>query len=516
MVSHSNYPPFSIEHSSGFKQFNEELLENIEKRKTWKFVNLDQITLNTYPGPLRRMVDNANRAGTREGKIQKRILNYWGLGPSTLFQNSTRNLLKEVYKVVTKYPVYKDARARINNLVIERLTDKNSKPTPQKVFTRTGDWTKVASNEVSEDPIPYEVLLKLNIHLGPYNVLESGPPPPRPPPPIIDPLNKTTSPEIPPLNLNTGDNNPDPKESGEPEMDSSSTDVGGNGNDPPLPPPPPIITGPSDKTTISKILSLNPKTADNDPGQKKLTQPQIESGFTDLGRIDGVVDKPEVQGRQIPYFLYHVNTNISVINTDTQIISSSSQDTPQNRGNLAVTKRKIGDQGEGPEEDYNSVKEKKKGEETYKDDNLLEESTTNTDKVEDENPTGRYKRTCQCPKVIPTSILKDLEKEGIITMIEALSTWGTIWKKLGWEFCSQHLSMFADHLKLVDISKGERLERLNEMWKNRDPQALHRLVIKNVEWFEAADKVWIFGDTPGVNVDPTNIRRSTRKRQRKD
>lgn len=63
-------------------------------------------------------------------------------------------------------------------MIIERLTDKNSKPTPKKVFTRSTDWVKVASeNLLAAEPIPYETLLKLNIRLGSHDVLEYGPPP---------------------------------------------------------------------------------------------------------------------------------------------------------------------------------------------------------------------------------------------------------------------------------------------------------------------------------------------------
>ena len=46
-------------------------------------------------------------------------------------------------------------------------------------------------------------------------------------------------------------------------------------------------------------------------------QPEIESGFIDPGGKNGEIGKPEVQGKQIPYFIYHTNTNVSVINVDT-------------------------------------------------------------------------------------------------------------------------------------------------------------------------------------------------------
>lgn len=48
-------------------------------------------------------------------------------------------------------------------------------------------------------------------------------------------------------------------------------------------------------------------------------QPEIGSGFIDSGGKNGEIDKPEVQGKQIPYFIYYINTNVGVINIDTQI-----------------------------------------------------------------------------------------------------------------------------------------------------------------------------------------------------
>lgn len=45
-------------------------------------------------------------------------------------------------------------------------------------------------------------------------------------------------------------------------------------------------------------------------------KPKLESGFIDPGGKNGEIGKPEVQGEQIPYFIYHINTNVSVINID--------------------------------------------------------------------------------------------------------------------------------------------------------------------------------------------------------
>lgn len=94
-----------------------------------------------------------------------------------------------------KYPAYENARNRVNSLIIHRLMDKNSKPTPQKVLTRPGDWTKVGSgNVLASDPIPYEILINLNIRLGLLNVLETGTPPPLPPISSPNFSSNTTSP----------------------------------------------------------------------------------------------------------------------------------------------------------------------------------------------------------------------------------------------------------------------------------------------------------------------------------
>lgn len=93
------------------------------------------------------------------------------------------------------YPVYQDARNQINFLIINRLMDKNSKPTPQKVFTRPGDWKNVArEKKLVPETISYEILFNLNIRLGPYNVLETGPPPlPLPSPNTTTNTNPPTS-----------------------------------------------------------------------------------------------------------------------------------------------------------------------------------------------------------------------------------------------------------------------------------------------------------------------------------
>ncbi len=79
-------------------------------------------------------------------------------------------------------------------------------------------------------------------------------------------------------------------------------------------------------------------------------------------------------------------------------------------------------------------------------------------------------------------------------MVEAIYTWGLMWQRLGWNFCPQHLSKIADHLNLAQVTEVERLDRVKAIWENRDPQALYRLVMKNVDWFESTEKVWLYGD----------------------
>lgn len=157
-----------------FVQFDSKLLKHIEEQKAWQFIDLDKNTLKVHLGPLKKAVKSAERGAAREMNNRMKIWGSWGPEVSTLFETSTRNEVKEIAKVVEKYPTHKDARDRINNLIIMRLSDKNIKPTPQKVFTRTGDWIQVGEVEFSADPIPYKVLEQLNIRLGPHDVLEFG------------------------------------------------------------------------------------------------------------------------------------------------------------------------------------------------------------------------------------------------------------------------------------------------------------------------------------------------------
>ena len=58
-----------------------------------------------------------------------------------------------------KYLVYQDIRNRINNLIIERLKNNNSKPPLKKVFTQNRDWTKLATrNNILVEQIPNKTL----------------------------------------------------------------------------------------------------------------------------------------------------------------------------------------------------------------------------------------------------------------------------------------------------------------------------------------------------------------------
>ena len=113
----------------------------------------------------------------------------------------------------------------------------------------------------------------------------------------------------------------------------------------------------------------------------------------------------------------------------------------------------------------------------------------------------KYKRTCECDKRILNWILEDMEVKSTITMAEALSTWGTFWLFLGWKFCPKHLSYFADHMCLVEINEVERLKRLKAIWHHRDPHSLTRFVMKHLEWFESKEKLWLYGDKQGLDMD---------------
>ena len=87
---------------------------------------MDQNTLMIHLGPLQTVVKSGQREADREINNREEILSSWRPEISTLFETSTRHELGQVVKVVKKYPVYKDALDRINNLIIERLTDNNS------------------------------------------------------------------------------------------------------------------------------------------------------------------------------------------------------------------------------------------------------------------------------------------------------------------------------------------------------------------------------------------------------
>lgn len=96
-------------------------------------------------------------------------------------------------------------------------------------------------------------------------------------------------------------------------------------------------------------------------------------------------------------------------------------------------------------------------------DDLVEEKGKNGEKEERTGDTSTTpRRTCKKrDKRIPNWILKDMEFTGkIITMYEGISVWGNLWLFLGWKFCPYHLSLFADHMRLVEVSEVERLNRL--------------------------------------------------------
>lgn len=42
------------------------------------------------------------------------------------------------------------------------------------------------------------------------------------------------------------------------------------------------------------------------------------------------------------------------------------------------------------------------------------------------------------------------------------------------------------------------------MFENRVPQALAQLILKNLDWFESEEKLWLYGDEFGL---PVNFKR---------
>ena len=117
----------------------------------------------------------------------------------------------------------------------------------------------------------------------------------------------------------------------------------------------------------------------------------------------------------------------------------------------------------------------------------------------------KYTRTCQCEKRISNWILEDLEKEGVITMVEAMSTWGTISFFFGWKFCPKHINDFADHMCLIRTSEAERKRRLKAVYDNRDPHSLTRFVRKHLDWFEPEGELWLYGDKKGLDIDSVQL-----------
>ena len=159
-----------------------------------------------------------------------------------------------------------------------------------------------------------------------------------------------------------------------------------------------------------------------------------------------------------------------------------------------------GDKGKG-DDNAQDEGEKDEGEENEGD---SDENREGKDESGLEKP-QKYKRTCECDKRILNWILEDMEVKSTITMAEALSTWGTFWLFLGWKFCPKHLSHFADHMCLVEIGEVERLKRLKAIWHHRDPQALTRFVMKHLEWFESKEKLWLYGDKQGLDMDMVRL-----------
>ena len=91
-------------------------------------------------------------------------------------------------------------------------------------------------------------------------------------------------------------------------------------------------------------------------------------------------------------------------------------------------------------------------------------------------------------------ILEGLEKKDVITMVEALTTWGTISFFLDWNFCPKHINDFADHMYLVERSEAEKKRRSKAIYASRDPHSLTRFVKKHLDRFEPEEKLWLYGD----------------------
>lgn len=127
--------------------------------------------------------------------------------------------------------------------------------------------------------------------------------------------------------------------------------------------------------------------------------------------------------------------------------------------------------------------------------NSVREKVDREQKVgEEAEPNSRRQHWQKCDKRIPEYILKDMEYEYYISIFEEIYIWGNLWVLLGWKFRSQHLSWFADHMFLVEINEMERLNRLRKIFENRDLQALAQLVLKNLDWFESEEKLWLYSE----------------------
>lgn len=377
----------------------------------------------------------AQAENLRENRNRKKIEDSWGPEVLSLFRTSSRSEFVEVVKTVKKFPVYQDARNRINLLIIQRLTDKNSKPTLQKVFTRPGGWIKVASeNKLVAEPIPYKTLLNLNIRLGPHDVLETGPPS------LPFSVPNTTTNTVPPSTHELEEKTP---------ISSSSHKVTGT-----------LTTGSTTEGNSFFLLNFN-ITKEYRYSSLSFSVPTSQKKSWKKER-----NAVEIEG-----------DSRSKRANSTQSISSNKP--------------------ESDEEDDSLVEREDK-------ENSMEEKIEGGEKREEKGVTSaRYRRFCKnCDKRIPNWVLKDMEfSEKPITMQEEISRWGNLWIRLGWKFCPQHLSIFADHMFLVEVSEKERLKRLRAMHENRDPQALVRLVIKNLEWFEPAETLWFYGNKRGLNTD---------------
>lgn len=110
----------------------------------------------------------------------------------------------------------------------------------------------------------------------------------------------------------------------------------------------------------------------------------------------------------------------------------------------------------------------------------------------------KYKRICQCDRRISELDFGRPGRRKNYHDGQSTFNLGIFMDSFGMELL---FSDFADRICLVEIREVERLERFREIYDNRDPQLLTRLVMKHLDWFEPEDKLWLFRDEQGLTTD---------------